>query len=52
MVIRRALELDDSVLSQEDEALVEERLAAYRANPEQAVNLAEMKDRIRKRFPA
>lgn len=46
-LIRRALELDDAPLSPADEALVESRLAAHRANPDSSVPLAEMKKRLR-----
>lgn len=45
-VIRRALELDDAPLSSTDEALVESRLAAHRANPNSSVPLTEMKKRL------
>ena len=50
LLIRRALELDDPVLSAEDEALVEKRLADHRRNPNSAVPLDEMKARLRSRF--
>ena len=43
-LIRRALELDDVPLSSADEALVESRLAAHRANPDSSVSLSEMKN--------
>ncbi|HXC35143.1 MAG TPA: hypothetical protein VNV43_04670 [Candidatus Acidoferrales bacterium] len=46
-LIRRALELDDAPLSSADEALVESRLAAHRANPKSSVPLTEMKRRLR-----
>jgi hypothetical protein len=46
-IIRRALELDDPPLSSADEALVESRLAAHRANPGSSAPLAEMKKRLR-----
>lgn len=52
MIVRQALELDDPGLSDRDVALVEERLAAYRADPASAVSLDEMKRRLRARFPA
>lgn len=52
IVIRRALELDDPPLSDADEALIEARLAAHRANPESSVSLEEMKARLRARKPA
>ncbi len=48
-LIRRALELDDLPLSSADEALVESRLAAHRANPGSSVPLAAMKKRLRSR---
>jgi hypothetical protein len=51
MLVRQALELDDPGLSASDVALVEERLAAYRADPASAVSLDEMKRRLRDQFP-
>jgi putative addiction module component (TIGR02574 family) len=51
VLVRRALELDESPLPAEDEALVEERLAAHRRNPISAVPLDEMAARLRARFP-
>jgi uncharacterized protein Smg (DUF494 family) len=50
MLIRRALEIDDSPLSPEDERLVDSRLLAMRESPESAVSLDEMKRRLRSRF--
>jgi putative addiction module component (TIGR02574 family) len=50
MLVRRALELDEPPLSQADETLVEERLAAHRQNPSSSVPLDEMKKRLRSRF--
>jgi hypothetical protein len=50
LLVRRALELDDPPLSQADEAMVEERLAAHRKNPASSVPLDEMKNRLRSRF--
>jgi hypothetical protein len=49
-VIRRALELDDPALSADEEALIEQRLAEHRRNPQSAVELGEMKARLRSRF--
>ncbi len=49
LIVRKALELDDPALSEADEALVESRLAAHRANPASSVPLAEMKARLRSR---
>ncbi|HEY1170082.1 MAG TPA: hypothetical protein VGH19_01825 [Verrucomicrobiae bacterium] len=48
MVIRRALELDEPVLSQADEALVEARLEAHRRDPKSSLSLEEAKARLRK----
>ena len=50
MVIRRALELEDSALSPEEEGVVEGRLADHRREPSSAVALDEMKARLRARF--
>ena len=50
LLVRRALELDDPGLSPQDEALVEQRLAAHRQNPASSVSLDEMKSRLRSRF--
>jgi Arc/MetJ-type ribon-helix-helix transcriptional regulator len=50
LLVRRALELDDTVLAPQDEALVELRLAGHRQNPESAVSLDEMNSRLRSRF--
>ena len=47
--IRRARELDDPGLSREDEAVVEERLAAHRREPGSAVSIEEMEARVRGR---
>ena len=44
---QKALELDDQSLSSEDEAIVEARLAAYRADPDSFISLEEMKTRLR-----
>jgi hypothetical protein len=50
LVVRRALELDDPPLSEADESLVEDRLAALRDAPASAVPLAKMKARLRSRY--
>lgn len=47
LLVRRALELDDPVLTAEEEAVVEKRLADHRQNPGSAVSLDEMKARLR-----
>ena len=49
ILIRKALELDDPVLSAADEELVEERVGAHHADPSTSVPLAEMKRRLRRR---
>ena len=47
ILIRRALELDDSPLSAADEELVEERLAAHHDDPSSSMPLNELKIRLR-----
>jgi putative addiction module component (TIGR02574 family) len=42
--------LDDSLLSAADEALIEERLAAHRADPNSSVPLEKLKVRLRSRI--
>jgi hypothetical protein len=49
LLVRRALELDDSTLSPEHIAMVEERLEAHRHNPGSALTLEQMEARLRKR---
>ncbi|MCA1600453.1 MAG: addiction module protein [Acidobacteria bacterium] len=49
LLIRKAMELDDPPLSEEDKALIEARLAAHRADPTSSVPLDEMKARLRTR---
>ena len=49
LLVRRALELDDTPLSPADEFLVESRLAALRDAPASAISLDEMKTRLRTR---
>ena len=49
LLIRRALEIDDSPMSSEEEALVEARLAAHRAAPDSSVPLDAMKAHLRSR---
>jgi hypothetical protein len=48
-VVRRALELDDSPLSDADEALIETRRAAHRADPQSSISVEAMKTRLRSR---
>jgi putative addiction module component (TIGR02574 family) len=52
LLVRRALDLDESPLSIEDETLIEQRLAAHQQNPASAVSLEEMKSRLRSQFSA
>jgi hypothetical protein len=47
IVFGKLLELEDPPLAEDDEALVESRLAAHRANPDSSVPLEEMKRRLR-----
>ncbi|HBB94179.1 MAG TPA: hypothetical protein DC054_02200 [Blastocatellia bacterium] len=49
ILIRRALELDDSPLSAADEELVEERLAAHHHDPTSSVPLEDIKQHLRSR---
>jgi hypothetical protein len=51
LLVRRALDLDESPLSAEDEALVEKRREEHRQNPASAVPLEDMKTRLRSRYP-
>jgi len=48
-VFGRLVELEDAPLSSADEALVEERLAAHRADPGSSVPLEEVKRRLARR---
>ena len=50
LLVRRALELDEPGLAEQDIALVEQRLAKHHENPDSAVPLEEMKTRLRDRF--
>jgi len=47
MLMRRALELDESGLSLMEERLVEERREEYRRDPASGVGLEEMEKRLR-----
>lgn len=47
LLVTRVLELDDRTLSDEEEALVESRLAVHRNNPASSVPLEAMKSRLR-----
>jgi putative addiction module component (TIGR02574 family) len=49
-LLRNVLELDDEGLSDSELALVDQRLAAYQANPAMAVAAESMAERIRTRF--
>ena len=49
ILIREALELDDSLLSAADEALIDERLAAHHADPNSSIPLEELKASLRPR---
>jgi putative addiction module component (TIGR02574 family) len=52
MLVRRALELDDSPISPADETELDRRQAAHRLDPASALSLAEMKSRLRSRLGA
>jgi hypothetical protein len=49
ILIRLAIELDDPVLSPDDEHLVEARLAEHHAEPTSSIDLEVLKDRLRSR---
>jgi hypothetical protein len=49
ILIRRALELDDSALSAADEELVEARFAAHNDDPTSSVPLDDIKKHLRSR---
>ena len=51
LLIRRAVEIDDTPLSPEDERLIDSRLLAMRERPGSAISLEEMKRRLRSRYP-
>ena len=50
VVMRRALEIDDSGLSTAEEELVAQRLNEHKKNPTSAITLEEMNSRLRSRF--
>lgn len=52
MLVRRALEIDDSPLSPADEAEIERRQAAHRLAPASALSREEIQSRIRSRLGA
>ena len=49
ILIRSVIELDDPPLSNDDETLVESRLAAHHANPTSSLPLETLKERLRSR---
>jgi hypothetical protein len=49
ILIRQVVELDDSPFSEANDALIEERRAKYRANPDSSIPLEEMKTELRSR---
>lgn len=49
LLIRRAIELDDTPLSEAEENLVESRLAAHHLNPTSSLPLDTLKERLRSR---
>jgi len=50
LLVRRALDLDETGLSSADEALVERRLVTHHKTPASAVPLETMKSRLRSQF--
>ncbi|RYD23620.1 MAG: hypothetical protein EOP88_03465 [Verrucomicrobiaceae bacterium] len=51
LLVLRAIEIDDSELSPEEEQLVAERLEAHRKDPASAVSFEAMKSALREQFP-
>ena len=49
ILIRMALELDDSPLSAADEELVDARLAEHHHDPDSSIPLQELKNRLKSR---
>ena len=49
LLIRRAIELDDTPLSEAEENLVESRLTAHHLNPTSSLPLDTLKERLRSR---
>lgn len=49
LLIRRVIELDDPPLSEADETLVEQRLAAHRNDPTSSLPLETLKEYLRLR---
>jgi len=50
MVIRKALEVDETPLSPREESIVEKRLEKLREDPDSAVSMDDMNARLRRRF--
>ncbi len=50
MVIRKALEVDETPVSPREERIVEERFEKLRQNPDSAVSMDDMNARLRRRF--
>ena len=48
-LIRRAIELNDPPLSAADEALIDERLAAYHADPNSSISLDKLNTELHSR---
>lgn len=51
VLIRRAVEIDDPLLSPAEEGMIEARLSQMREEPGLSIPLDEMKRRLRVRFP-
>lgn len=49
LLVRRVIELDDPPLSEDDETLVESRLADHHSNPTSSLPLKTLKERLRSR---
>jgi hypothetical protein len=49
LLIRRAIELDEPPLSEDDEAIVESRLAAHHLDPSSSLSLKTLKEHLKSR---
>lgn len=50
LLVKRALEIDDTGLSPADEKIVEERRVEYHANPHVRISLEEMESRLKSKL--
>jgi hypothetical protein len=50
ILVRRVMELEETPLSADEDAIVGSRLASHRQNPESSVPLDQFKSRLRRRL--